>query len=110
MTKRSTIFALVAGGVIMAPHTALADRRPTMATDAFYVGVRLDPGAALVFAWDLDVYLLRNRAISVGPGVSLSLLGSPATGGRTQDLLVAADVVRLKVGVNSPGHDWRPFF
>lgn len=108
--KRSSIIAFVFGGLTLLPLSARADRRPNMATDAFYVGARVDPGAALVFAWDLDVYLLRNRALSIGPGVSLSLLGTPATQGRYQDLLVAADVLRFKVGVNSPGHEWRPFF
>ncbi len=99
-----TIAAL---GVV--PSIAHADRRPTLATDAFYVGVRIDPGIAMTAAWDVDVYLLRNRTLSLGPGVSISVLGSPATNGRQQDFLLSVDVLRVKFGASSASGEWRPF-
>ncbi|MBI2893882.1 MAG: hypothetical protein HYY06_10045 [Deltaproteobacteria bacterium] len=88
--------------------TAAARGRPTVATDAFYVGTRLAPGAALLAGWDLDVYLSRDRAWSLGPGVSVAVLGSKAPAGAEQDLLVSVDVARLKIAVAEAGGAWRP--
>ena len=100
-------------GVILAigagATDARADRRPTVATDAFFIGARVDPGWALVGAWDLDVYLRRDRIASVGPAVSLAILGSGVPDGRQQDLLLAVDFLRLKIGPPVTGGEWRPF-
>ena len=89
---------------------ARADRRPSIASDAFYVGMRVGPGVALVGAWDLDVYLSRSRAVSLGPGVSVALLGSETRPGERQNVLVMGDVLRLKVQLNEAGGVWRPYF
>lgn len=100
---------LVLAVIGTAPSVALA-RRPTVATDAFYVGLGVSPGVSLTGAWDLDVYLMRDRMLSIGPGVSLSVLSDDEPAGQAFDLLLAVDVVRLKIGVNEPGHAVRPFF
>lgn len=101
-----TVFALGAA----VTTEARADRRPSIASDAFYVGMRVGPGVALVGAWDLDVYLSRSRAVSLGPGVSVALLGSEAQPGERQNVLVMGDVLRLKVQLNEAGGVWRPYF
>lgn len=93
----------------LAPATAFA-RRPTVATDAFYVGMDIAPGVSLTGAWDLDVYLTRDRMLSVGPGVALAVLSGEEPAGQQYDLLLAVDVVRLKIGVNEPGNAVRPWF
>lgn len=99
-------------GVLTAllPSTAEADKRPRLASDAFYVGMRLDPGVALQAAWDLDIYLDRERSVSLGPGISIAVLGTEQEQGRDQDFLLCADVIRFKVGVNEPGGAWHPYF
>jgi hypothetical protein len=108
-TARRVASVAAAIGAVCAARDARADRRPTLATDGFYVGMRVDPGVALLAGWDLDVYLMRDRIISIGPGVTLGVLGSPAAPGRQQDLQLAVDVARFKVGLNAPGGEWRPF-
>jgi hypothetical protein len=100
------LLALLVG---LAPATADARDRPTVATDGFYIGTRLAPGAALLAGWDLDVYLMRDRAVSVGPGVSVAVLGPHAPGGGRQDILLTVDVARLKLELNSAGEEWRPW-
>lgn len=92
-----------------APREARADRRPTLVTDGFYAGARLEPGIALSMAWDVDVYLRRSRAASVGPAVSVSVLNGLADPGRVQDVLVAVDALRFKLGPSLAGGEWRPF-
>lgn len=101
--------ALAFGGAASLASVAHA-RRPTVATDAFYVGTTIAPGAALTGAWDLDVYLTRDRMLSVGPGVSIAVLSGQEPAGQRYDLLLGVDVVRLKLGVNEPGGALRPFF
>lgn len=107
--SRAWAAAFVGAALLLAPAAASA-RRPAVATDAFYVGTRLAPGAALTGAWDLDVYLTRNRLLSVGPSVSLSVLADSEPAGQAIDLFVGVDVVRIKIGVNEPGGAFRPFF
>lgn len=102
--------ACVAAIICLVPGPATARGRPTVATDGVYVGTRLAPGAALLAAWDLDVYLSRDRAWSLGPGVSIAVLGSKAPPGAEQDLLISVDVLRLKVAVAEAGGAWRPHF
>jgi len=108
-SSRHSRGCLLALGLALASGVAEARDKPSVATDAFYIGTRLSPGAALLAGWDLDVYLTRDRAISLGPGVSVSVLG-PETGGTTQDIMVAVDVARFKLQVNSAGEEWRPYF
>lgn len=95
--------------VACAPAICHADTLPTLATDGVYIGTRIDPGVALSAAWDLDVYLTRHRTVSVGPAVSISVLGTAVDGGRQQELMVAADVARLKIGPVVGDGRWRPF-
>jgi hypothetical protein len=106
--------ALVTAGALVLPSTfpstAQADKRPRLASDAFYVGMRVDPGVALQAAWDLDIYLDHERSVSLGPGVSVAVLGTEQSRGRDQDFLLCADVLRFKVGVNEPGGAWHPYF
>jgi hypothetical protein len=106
---RASALALVVG-LALGPAEVEARERPSVATDAFYVGTRLSPGAALLAGWDLDVYLSRDRAISIGPGVSVAVLGPDTPAGTTQDILVAVDVARFKLQVNPAGEEWRPYF
>ncbi|MBI5516031.1 MAG: hypothetical protein HY909_19770 [Deltaproteobacteria bacterium] len=87
---------------------ARCDRRPTVASDGFYIGARVGPGTAFTGAWDLDVYLTRNRLLSIGPAVSLNILGRNAPAGQEQELVVSGDM-RLKIGLNEPGGIFRPF-
>lgn len=101
---------LLALALGLGPAVAEARDRPSVATDAFYVGTRLAPGAALLAGWDLDVYLSRDRAVSIGPGVSVAVLGPDSPAGTAQDILVAVDVARFKLQVNSAGDEWRPYF
>lgn len=96
--------------LVIAPSTVWARDRPAVATDAFYIGTRVSPGAALLAGWDLDVYLSHDRALSLGPGVSVSVLGSEAPHGTKQDILVSVDVLRLKLQANTAGEEWRPYF
>jgi hypothetical protein len=98
------VFLAVAVGA----STARADRRPTVASDGFYVGTRIGPGTGFNGAWDLDVYLTRNRLVSLGPSVGVSILGRNAPAGQEQELLVTGDM-RLKIGLNEPGGIFRPF-
>ncbi len=84
-------------------------REPRIASDAFYVGARIDPGVALLAGWDLDVYLSRDRSWSLGPGLMLSVLGTGERAGMEQDLMISADILRLKVQVNEAGGEWRPY-
>jgi hypothetical protein len=109
LTAVAPIAALLS--VALLPSTAQADRRPRLASDAFYVGMRVDPGVGLLAAWDLDIYLQRDRALSLGPGISVAVLGTETSeGGRDQDFLLCADILRFKVGVNEPGGGWHPYF
>ena len=96
--------------VALFPLPGRADPRATLVSDGFVLGVRDGPGVGLTAAWDLDVYLLRNRVVSVGPGVAVTVLGTtPSSGGMAQNFYLAADVLRFKIGLNEPGHAWRPW-
>lgn len=79
-----------------------------LASDCFAVGTRMNPNFALAVAWDLDVYLVRPRVVSLGPAASIAVLGT-ASGGRQQDLLVTVDAVRVKVGPSLMSGALRPF-
>lgn len=108
---RNRLVTLLLGlAVALVPATARA-AYPRLTTDGLYIGVRALPDAALLVAWDLDVYLMRNRLLSIGPAFSIAVLGGDAIRpARPQDLLLAVDVVRFKVGLNSPGGRFRPHF
>lgn len=108
--SRATLSALTVALVCAVARDAQAiDDRPTIVTDAFYVGARAEPGWALALAWDADFYLSSDRAVSLGPGISLTILSSDPPSSRTQSLALAVDVVRAKVGLNSAGGLFRPF-
>jgi len=93
-----------------APAPAHADHGPRIASEAFWVGLRVGPDSALLMGYDLDVYLSDDRAISLGPGATFSVLGKDAPFGQAQDFMLTVDVLRFKVGVNEPNDDWRPYF
>lgn len=100
--------ALTFALVIAVPSSAFADS-PRIASDGFYVGWRVEPGAALTLAYDLDIYLTRDRVLALGPAVAFSFLGtSGAEFGRRQDYLLTVDVMRLKVALRENG-EFRPF-
>lgn len=103
MRRSFFVFAL-----LIAPNAALA--HPRIASDGAFIGARLEPGAALSVAYDLDIYLTGNRFVSIGPGASFSFLGEDGSeDGRRQDYLLAVDVLRVKVALNG-GEDWlRPY-
>ncbi len=107
--KGALVLVTTVAAVCGTSAPAAADSLPEIATDAFYIGVRIDPGSALTMGWDLDVYLDSERAFSIGPRVSLSVLGTTQDDGSTQELLFAADVMALKVGLNEPGGAFRPY-
>lgn len=88
---------------------AHAERRPILLSDGFYVGVRAEPGWALTGAWDLDVYPVADRVVSLGPSVAVNVLSTDANPLRRQDVMVSVDVLQLKVGLNHPGGFFRPF-
>lgn len=85
------------------------DDRPTIVTDAFYLGARAEPGWALAFAWDADFYLSADRAVSLGPALSVAVLSNDAPSPRTPVVSVSVDAVRAKFGLNHPGGLFRPF-
>ena len=94
----------------LAPSLARADDRPTLVSDAFYVGARVEPGWALSLGWDVDIYPTSDRAVSFGPGISVTTLTSdPTPSPRAQDVMVSVDAVRFKIGLNHPGGLFRPF-
>jgi hypothetical protein len=69
------------------------------------------PGLALCGVIDLDLYLDRGRVLSLGPGLGVSLLGGDGgRPGQGQDLLLAVDVLRLKINVGNAGGRIRPVF
>jgi hypothetical protein len=94
--------------LLLAPSPASA--HPTVASDGIYIGARLEPGAALALAWDLDIYLTGDRLLSLGPAVSFAFLGEDGRElGRQQDYLFSVDVLRFKLSLNG-GDDWaRPY-
>lgn len=89
---------------------ARADGMPRIASDAFWVGARFGPDGALCAGYDLDVYLTDDRALSLGPGATISVLGKDAPFGQRQDFLLVVDVLRFKVQLNEAGEEWRPYF
>lgn len=96
--------------VCAVPRVARAvDDRPTIVTDAFYVGARAEPGWALALAWDADFYLAADRAASLGPGISLAILSNDRPSERTPSLSLSVDLIRAKVGLNPAGGLFRPF-
>jgi hypothetical protein len=109
LRRAGLALGLLAAGLAPASTALALAREPRVASDAFYVGMRVGPGAALHAMWDLDIYLSRDRSVSLGPGVGLSVLGTGERQGTVQDLLVAADVLRLKLEVDESGGEWRPY-
>ncbi|MCB9596593.1 MAG: hypothetical protein H6719_27970 [Sandaracinaceae bacterium] len=94
---------------LLAPSEARADEFPTVASDGLYVGARLEPGGALLLAYDLDIYLTGDRVVSLGPTASFSFLGEDgADQGRRQDWLLTVDFLRLKVSIAAEGR-LRPY-
>ncbi len=103
-------FALVAFVALTAQSSeSRAERRPIILSDGFYVGVRAEPGWALSGAWDLDVYPVADRVVSLGPSVAVNVLSTDPNPLRRQDVMVSVDVLQLKVGLNHPGGFFRPF-
>ncbi len=88
---------------------ARGDERPTLVSDAFYVGGRAEPGWALALGWDVDFYPTADRAVSLGPGLSVTALSNDPPSARRQLVAVTVDALRLKVGLNHPGGLFRPF-
>lgn len=96
--KRQSLF-LVLAVFFAAPTLARADS-PRISSDGLYLGARFEPGVAFTLAYDLDVYLSRDRFVSIGPAASMSFLGSNGSElGRRQDYLLAVDVARLKISL-----------
>ena len=94
----------------LAPSAARADEHPTIASDGLFVGGRAEPGIALTFAYDLDIYLTEDRVLSLGPAASFSFLGEDGRElGRRQDFLLAIDFLRLKVAMNDGHGPLRPY-
>lgn len=80
------------------------DEGPRVATDGLYVGARGEPDVALLLGWDLDLYITGTRAVSMGPAISLALLGEePSAEGRRQEYLVTLDFLRWKFQLNRVG-------
>lgn len=104
------VVALAASLSLGAGRARADGGRPTVASDAFWVGVRFGPDAALLAGYDLDVYVTDDRALSIGPGATISVLGKNAAFGQAQDFQLVVDVVRFKVQLNEAGEDWRPYF
>ena len=108
ITPLALSVALLAAAVT--PQTARADRYPTISSDGLFFGARLDPGAALSLAYDLDIYLTGDRFLSVGPAVTFSFLGEDGSGdGQRQDWLLAIDFLRFKVAVTGPDGPFRVY-
>ena len=94
----------------MAPASASADDYPTIASDGLFLGARLEPGVALLFGYDLDIYLTGDRFISIGPAVSFAFLDEDgAELGRRQDWLLTIDFLRLKVSLIGGEGPFRPY-
>ncbi|MBL8679581.1 MAG: hypothetical protein JNK05_10465 [Myxococcales bacterium] len=109
LAARATML-IVCACVAAAPRSAHAiDDRPTIVSDAFYVGARAEPGWALSLGWDLDVYPTSDRAVSLGPGLAVMVLSSDPPSPRTPEVSVALDAVRAKIGLNASGGLFRPF-
>ncbi|MDP3278879.1 MAG: hypothetical protein Q8Q09_27050 [Deltaproteobacteria bacterium] len=107
----AALAAALALGLLSHDAHAVGDpeRRPTLLSDGFYLGARGEPGWALLAGWDLDVYPTADRAVSLGPAVTVTALSTDALSLRTQRVMVSVDAVRLKVGLNYPGGLFRPF-
>lgn len=107
--KQAHLFLILAL-LALAPSTALADERPTIASDGLFIGTRLEPGAALLFGYDLDIYLTGDRFISLGPAVSFAFLDEDGVElGRRQDWLLTVDFLRLKVSLIGGEGEFRPY-
>ncbi len=87
----------------------MAERRPILLSDGFYIGLRAEPGVALTGAWDLDIYPVADRVVSLGPALAVNALSSDRDPLRRQDIMVSVTVLQLKVGLNHPGGFFRPF-
>lgn len=103
------LVAAAIGVASCVPSAARADEMPTIASDGLFVGARLEPGGALLFGYDLDVYLTGDRVLSLGPALTFAFLGEDgADQGRRQDWLLTLDFLRLKVGFAAEGQ-LRPY-
>jgi len=92
------------------PATAAADERPTLASDGLFVGARLEPGAAFLLGWDLDIYVTGDRFLSLGPAATLAFLGEDGEElGRRQDWLLTLDFLRFKVSLTGGEGAVRPY-
>jgi hypothetical protein len=101
--------AIFAGLLALAPERARADF-PTTASDGLFVGVRMEPGAGLLFGYDLDIYLTGDRMFSLGPAAMVTVLDSEgADQGRRQDFMVTVDALRFKLALNNGQGELRPF-
>src|SRR3990172_12997653 len=86
--SRLVLVAALAASICVGVAPARADGPPRIASDAFWVGVRFGPDGALSAGYDLDVYLTDDRAVSLGPGATVSVLGKDAPFGQRQDFLL----------------------
>jgi hypothetical protein len=70
-------------------------------SDAVFVGGRLEPDGAWLFAYDLDVLVTdRSTGISLGPSVSFSFGADGGTDlGRRQEWLLAVDALRARATI-----------
>ena len=109
MRRTRARLAWVSAALALGARAARAEDRPTLVSDAFYVGGRAEPGWALAFGWDVDFYPTADRAVSLGPGLSIAALSNDPPSVRRQLLAVSVDALRLKVGLNHPGGLFRPF-
>lgn len=101
---------LLVAALSLAPSTAAADEFPTIASDGLFLGARLEPGAALLFGYDLDIYLTGDRFISLGPAVTFAFLDDNGVElGRRQDWLLTVDFLRLKVSLIGGEGEFRPY-
>lgn len=91
--------------VLGAPAAAGAQQPIHATSDAIYVGVRAEPGAAYLLAYDLDILVSdAETGISIGPSISVSFGGASSTDlGRLQEWLVTADFLRARATVARAG-------
>ena len=101
---------LLIAALLVSASPARADDHPTLASDGVFVGVRLEPGAALSLGYDLDIYLTGDRVLSVGPAATFAFLGEDGSDvGQRQDWLLAIDFLRVKVALNDGHGAARPY-
>jgi hypothetical protein len=99
VSSRASLIAIPLLLLVAAPAAAQSSIHNV--SDAVFVGGRLEPDGAWLFAYDLDVLVTDARTgISLGPAVSFSFGADGGTDlGRRQEWLIAADALRLRLSV-----------